>query len=214
MKHGLDPSSILHIAKEKSIIPRELTAPTIQQCSSQLRNARRDVKTLVAESFIWRETEQQKQIEQHEQSGNESNKKRAAILRRIMRAEALMKLSEKIRRLCSEWKVIDVPTEVVSQVQSRNRTHFRQAKGKPFTVSPLIDMLGFSGEGEDSDNILQRGSEDFPDLKKMSSSYSTILNWRTKLQISNLFQQSQMSSFKESLKCGKNTQRHPLQAFI
>jgi hypothetical protein len=66
---------------------------------------------------------------------------------------------------CTDWQIIDVPSEVVHQLQSRNRLHFGQAHGTPFTVPPaLVDLLGFSGDGDKSDNILRKGSEDYPDL--------------------------------------------------
>ena len=64
----------------------------------------------------------------------------------------------------TEWSVIDVPSEIVSNLQRRNRLHFGQAHGTPFTVSPLKKRLGFSGYSEHADNISQRGSEDYPSL--------------------------------------------------
>jgi hypothetical protein len=42
--------------------------------------------------------------------------------------------------------------------------HFGQAHGTPFTVPPLSNLLGFSGEGEHAEDILTRGSCDYPDL--------------------------------------------------
>ena len=56
---------------------------------------------------------------------------------------------------CNEWQVIDVPSEIVSQLQHRNRLHFGQAHGTPFTVPPLSNDLGFSGDGPGAASILQ-----------------------------------------------------------
>ena len=168
MKHDIDPSDTIRFAKDLKIFQQDLELLAITQWSSSLRKARRDVKELVVESFAKRETELQEQISFYEQSSKESDKKKAAILKRIARAEALKKLAEKIRRLrspdlrqgitrieipvhasddpksCTEWQIIDVPSEIVENLQNRNRIHFGQAKGTPFTVSPLVDCLGFS----------------------------------------------------------------------
>jgi hypothetical protein len=40
------------------------------------------------------------------------------------------------------------------QLQQRNRLHFGQAKGSPFTVPPLVNQLGFCGDGSSSEDIL------------------------------------------------------------
>jgi hypothetical protein len=57
--------------------------------------------------------------------------------------------------VCHEWKQIEVPTEVLLHLQQRNRMHFGQAQGSPFTVAPLADQLGFCGDGNSSEDILQ-----------------------------------------------------------
>jgi hypothetical protein len=41
-------------------------------------------------------------------------------------------------------EVIDVPTDILNQLQQRNQKHFGQAKGTPFTIPPLSDDLGFT----------------------------------------------------------------------
>ena len=45
--------------------------------------------------------------------------------------------------------------ELVDNLQRRNRKHFGQAHGSPFTVPPLSDDLGFNGVGPSADSILQ-----------------------------------------------------------
>ncbi|KAI2499828.1 hypothetical protein MHU86_14645 [Fragilaria crotonensis] len=189
LRRGIDHSETLRMAKDLNIYSEETPAMTQVQCTRSLREAKREVKELVRESFTKRETEMKEKILQCEISAKESDKKQAAILKRILRAEALKKLAEKIRRhrspelrqgitrieipshdpsddpkSCTEWQTIDIPTEIVSQLQNRNRKHFGQAHGTPFTTHPLVDLLGFSGAGEESDNILHGGSTDFPDL--------------------------------------------------
>ena len=56
---------------------------------------------------------------------------------------------------CTTWKVIDVPTEILSLRQVRNRTHFGQAHGSPFTIPPLSIHLGFDGDTPQVKQILQ-----------------------------------------------------------
>ncbi len=48
---------------------------------------------------------------------------------------------------CTEWVQVDVPTEVLKHLQRRNQAHFGQAKGTPYTISPLVDQLGYKGDG-------------------------------------------------------------------
>jgi hypothetical protein len=67
---------------------------------------------------------------------------------------------------CTEWQFIDAPSETVTHLQDRNRLHVGQAQGTPFTVSPLWDIVGFSGDGRAvAENILTRGSQDYPDME-------------------------------------------------
>lgn len=57
-------------------------------------------------------------------------------------------------KTCTEWRQVDVPTEVIEQLRQRNRRHFGQADGTPFTVAPLRDQLGYCGDGPEADHIL------------------------------------------------------------
>lgn len=66
-------------------------------------------------------------------------------------------------KTCVEWRQIEVPTEVLFHLQQRNRLHFGQAKGTPFAVPPLSDGLGFQGDGDVGEQILQ-GTYDTTDL--------------------------------------------------
>ena len=106
------------------------------------------------------------------------DKERAARLRRIQKAEALKTLFQKLRvaandgnrkgvtrieipkdptqdpKSCTEWTQIDIPSEVLHHLQQRNRSHFGQAHGTPFTTSPLAEQLGFKGDGWATAHIL------------------------------------------------------------
>jgi hypothetical protein len=56
--------------------------------------------------------------------------------------------------LCTEWQQIEVPTEVLFHLQQRNQRHFGQAKGSPFTVPPLLQEIGYRGDGPSVEQIL------------------------------------------------------------
>ena len=58
-------------------------------------------------------------------------------------------------KACTERRQIDVPTEIVTLLQDRNRKHFGQEKGTPFTVAPLAEQVGFTGTGVYCDQLLQ-----------------------------------------------------------
>ncbi len=141
----------------------------------------------MADSFKRREQEQLEKIQTLTESAKTNDKELATIIKRIKRAEALKQLFQKIRSLrpnesrqgitrieiprhpsedpksCTDWQTIDVPTEIVSHLQYRNRAHFGQAHGTPFTVLPLSNDLLFEGDGEAADQILI-GSHDYPEL--------------------------------------------------
>jgi hypothetical protein len=96
------------------------------------------------------------------------SKAKARILSNLKKAEELRKLFIKIKTLrqtkqrngitrieipidptddpktCVDWKMINVPTEVLYHLQQRNRRHFGQAQGTPSTTSPLYNKLGFT----------------------------------------------------------------------
>ena len=55
---------------------------------------------------------------------------------------------------CTEWKFVDIPSEIVRQLQHRKSKHFGQAHDTPFTIPPLSDHLGFSGDGDGAVQIL------------------------------------------------------------
>ena len=50
--------------------------------------------------------------------------------------------------------MIDVPTEILHHLHQRNRRHFGQAYGTPFTIPPLADNLGFTSYTPEGNMIL------------------------------------------------------------
>eukprot|EP00980_Cylindrotheca_fusiformis_P017822 scaffold5640_cov132-Cylindrotheca_fusiformis.AAC.1 len=55
---------------------------------------------------------------------------------------------------CEFWRTIEDPTEVEFYIQMRNRLHFGQAHGTPFTVGSLHSALDWSATSPAADDIL------------------------------------------------------------
>jgi hypothetical protein len=137
-----------------------------------LREAKCEVKEIVQESFQRRDRERRKRIETLEATNIKTDADEAKRLRKLQKGEAIKNLFDKLRRLritrektgvnrleiptnpdddpyqCEDWQQIDVPTEILAQLRQRNRRHFGQAHGTPFTVPPLSEDLGFLGQSK------------------------------------------------------------------
>ena len=182
LRTGLDHHRTLE--SEIQLLDQHYEAPlelpdTIAGCSTVLRQAKKAVAEIVASSTERRDQELRRRIHELEQSASLHDRDVALILRRLKRAESLTQLFKKLRyvrgvaksqgvtrleiplhpgedpKACTEWRQIDVPTEVVTLLQERNRKHFGQAKGTPFTVAPLAQQVGFTGTGVYSEQLLQ-----------------------------------------------------------
>jgi hypothetical protein len=151
---------------------------TSQECKEMLREARSALKVIVRESYQRRDQERKEKLAALEQSAKKSDKAQATRLRRQRRAEEIKQVFDKLKatrirghrpgvtrleiprhpdtdpKSCTEWRTIDVPTEIVEQLQHRNQQHFSQAKGTPFTIDPLWSDLGFNGDTSEGDDIL------------------------------------------------------------
>ena len=53
------------------------------------------------------------------------------------------------------WQQIDIPSEILHHLRERNKRHFGQAHGTPFTVPPLSEDLGFTGQQPAAEAILK-----------------------------------------------------------
>lgn len=153
-----------------------------------LRRAKLHVLQLVRESFQKRDVERNQRIRDLEASGHKADGRVAQRLCRLKKAEDIKQLFRKPKHVkgskqgkgvtrieiplhpaddpksCDEWQQIDVRTEILRHLQERNRQHFGQAHGTPFTVVPLSDELGFCGNGAATQAIL-RGKYDSFDLQ-------------------------------------------------
>ena len=55
---------------------------------------------------------------------------------------------------CSEWMAVDTPDEITQYLLERNKTHFSQAEGTPFTVSPMKVDVNFGATTETCEMML------------------------------------------------------------
>jgi hypothetical protein len=184
------------LCQARDTMPSTWVCPTtIQQCSFQLKEYKRTAATIATDSVVRRDQERQELIRQLEKSSTSSNKKSAKRLRRLKKAEDIKQLFRKLKRVrntqarkgvvrleiplhpdvdpksCTEWTTVEVPQEIVRRLQERNRIHFGQAHGTPFTVPPLSNHLGFCGSGVQSEYILN-GTHD---LRPYSESVRLLL---------------------------------------
>ncbi|KAI2506424.1 hypothetical protein MHU86_8050 [Fragilaria crotonensis] len=149
-----------------------------EQCSCCLRLANREVHRIIKQSFVTRDTERRQRIQELEKSIRVSDQQTAKRLRRIKKAEDIKAVTTKLRNVrgkhhrsgivrleiplcneddpatCTQWTQIDVPSEIVRLLQERNRRHFGQAHGTPFTIPPLAELLGYTGIGEAQQQFL------------------------------------------------------------
>ena len=178
IRTGLNLTEI--ISESNKQLKDPLAIPhTKQECCTQLRQAKREVEDIVATSIQRRDEEIKQRITALESTHGKKEAEAAIILRRrLMRAEAIKRLFAKLRsfrlkgvrqgvtsieipmhpdqdpKTCTEWRTIDVPSEIVDHIQERNKAHFGQAQGTPFTVPPLATDLGFCGNNPGATDIL------------------------------------------------------------
>ena len=171
MKAGRDVFDTIEMAR--TIMPPTWCPPTtVLQSSQQWRNEKKRAAKIAATSIERRDKAMTERIRELEKSGATQDRETATIIRRLKKAEDLKRLWKKLKiarqadthhregvfrleiplhsdtdpKQYNDWQVIDVPSEVVAHLQKRNRTHFGQAHGTPFTVPPLSDQLGFTGD--------------------------------------------------------------------
>ena len=134
---------------------------TVANCTTQLQESKKDVACIVKESYARRDAERNQKIKDLEMTILVTDQESAQRLRRLRKAEDVNQLFSKLQSICNpgvragvtrievpvdpnadpkaciQWRQIEVPTEVLMHLQERNRKHFGQAKGTPFTV-PLL----------------------------------------------------------------------------
>ena len=120
------------------------------------------------------------------------NRDATKILKRIINAEASSRSFNTLRRVLGKTKTgalssIMVPgdepdtwdriydqNQITDTIIERNQTHFGQAKGTPFTVSPLENWVGYHGTSKSADAVL-RGELPPDELKQCTEGAQAVL---------------------------------------
>lgn len=153
----------------RQIEPDFIYPTTVSECSQLLREAKKTLRDIGQERHTNRHNDSAIQIAALNATGLPSDRSKAIILTQLQKTETISAVHKKIKahmkssshqsitrvevpinpsdnpKTCTAWKVIGVPSEVSEVLQKRNRTHFGQAHGTPFTIEPLAGSFGYSG---------------------------------------------------------------------
>ena len=176
---GVDITTVIQKEWEALFSTEDVLPINRHETQHRLREAIREVKEIVKHSYERRDTERKRRIQELQMSLKPGDQKQATVLRRIQKGEAINQLFEKLKALrqkrvksgvtrievpmhegidpkvCTEWKQLDIPSDVLHHLRERNRSHFGQAAGTPFTIPPLSENLSFTGHTEAASNILR-----------------------------------------------------------
>lgn len=143
---------------------------TVPECSSKLRSAATELREIIRNHHDHRQQERATQIAALNATGLPRDKAKATVLRQLETAESISSVHRKIKlqmkksvresitrvevpinpsdnpKTCTQWKVVDVPSDVLDVLQKRNRVHFGQAHGSPFPIDPLVGSFGYNGQ--------------------------------------------------------------------
>ena len=72
------------------------------------------------------------------------------------------------------WKTETQPQQVLDRLFTRNVSHFGQAEGTPFTVSPLLDMFGYTGMTECGKALIQDGTIPTHDDTSLATAFTIL----------------------------------------
>ena len=149
-------------------------------------------------------------IDALEASGTPKDRKHAQVVRQMIHKERKKHMFKKLKLIrhtggatgvtrievpvpadedpkqCQEWQTIDIPSEVLAHLQTRNRRHFGQAHGTPFTIPPLSDDFGFCANTLAAEEVLE-GSYDYdkvddPEVRLLLEKLKQIQSLADKLQ--------------------------------
>ena len=154
----------------------------VKECQAKLKEMQKEISDIIKNDFKVRHDELRDLVATLEASGDDEKKKK--ILARLIKAEELKSVFQKLQavrgrmgskglsyievpvdpnadpKLCTEWKKIDMPDEIVKYLLERNQKHFGQANGTPLTCPPLSDILDWSASTETADLILEGDYDD------------------------------------------------------
>ena len=167
-----------------------LIPSTVKEYKQDLRKAQKQIKDIARESVKHRQEGRLKRLTKLDLSSDNTSKTKAAIERKIQKAEDISRMFRKISfmrgnksktgitrldvpidplqdpKQCEDWKTLEIPSEIDTHLRNRNQKHFGQASG-PFTQPPLSQQIDFTASTETADAILE-GTYDSSDLDEIT----------------------------------------------
>ena len=144
-----------------SMTKDETTPTTATESQTLLRKAQQDVRTIVKDAVHRQWEELQRRAQEYASATNADNRSLAQAMRNIRKKEEIQEMFSRLRgirgkskaegittvkvprdneedpKTCKDWIEVDTPEEVEEAIRERNKTHFGQAEGTPFTKSPF-----------------------------------------------------------------------------
>ena len=176
-----------------SMTKDEVIPTTAKECQTLLRKAQRDIRTIVKDAVRRRREELQRRAQEYASATNADDRSLAQAMRNIRKKEEIQEMFSRLRgirgkskvegittvkvprdreedpKTCNDWIEVDTPEEVEEAIRERNKTHFGQAEGTPFTKSPFKEQLDFSASTRTAELILE-GKYDTSDCDKVLAS--------------------------------------------
>ncbi len=89
------------------------------------------------------------------------------------------------------WETVTVPTRIEELLLQRNRHHFGQADGTPFTIPPLQTDIGYKADGFAADLILE-GRIQYPSVSEATTLLIQHLKQRTATTLDGTIEKDQI----------------------
>ena len=215
------PPAIHHQLAILNIAPTTFTSQRL--CQIALRQAKTRVQNLISDSYERRDIERNNMVDQLQASNAPRDKARLHAMRAIRKTEKIRQVHKKIKsartsmqrtgvtrieiplhplsdpKTCTEWKVIDVPSEVLTNLQTRNQRHFGQAHGTPFTIHPLAHDFGYCGDTLSVHELLH-GTYDFSQQSDTVKIFLDHLQQTAEMATTHNFPTISARSFQDKLK--------------
>ena len=172
---GINCEHHINQLQDELLIPLDLKLP-LSQLHKQKTKASEELNKIIKTAGANRKQHLRNLLANYENEGKEAEAKR---IQRIINAEELRDMHAKLRGLrkdkkksklrriiiptdpeanpktATDWTVLDQKEVVEKTIINRNIKHFGQAKGTPFTVTPLEETVDFSASSATSDYILE-----------------------------------------------------------
>ena len=158
------------------VVNQNKSPSSIEECNSILRSLKKEIREEEKSIQQSLEEEMDSSIEECMLSGDKQKEKELRNLRKARELNAVFSKLNKIRRNSTnssfnsidiptdlpdkpkeakQWTTIDAPEEITKYLIQRNRQHFGQAEGTPFTVPPLSVDLDYKAAQASAELMLE-----------------------------------------------------------